>query len=117
MGGDPPPPPPATGATFTEKRIWAALEGCYDPEIPEVNIVELGLIYGVRWDEQTGVAEITMTLTTPHCPVGEYLVEQVRQSVGSVPGVKEVRVSLTFDPPWSPERIHPEARQRLGLGW
>ncbi len=102
-------------ANFTEQLIWGALESCYDPEIPQANIVELGLVYGVRYDEKTGVAEITMTLTTPHCPVGEYILEQVRQSVGNVAGVKEVRIDLTFDPPWSLERIKPEIRQRLGL--
>ncbi len=106
---------PTISANFTEQLIWGALESCYDPEIPDANIVELGLVYGVRYDERTGVAEITMTLTTPHCPVGEYILEQVRQSVGNVAGVKEVRIDLTFDPPWSLERIKPEIRQRLGL--
>ncbi|MFN3421566.1 MAG: DUF1858 domain-containing protein, partial [Armatimonadota bacterium] len=102
---------------FTERLIWGALESCYDPEIPDANIVELGLVYNVRYDEQRGAAEITMTLTAPHCPMGDYILEQVRQSVSSVPGVKEVRINLTFDPPWSLERIKPEVRQRLGLEW
>ncbi len=79
--------------------------------------MELGLVYGVRYDASTSVAEITMTLTLPHCPVGDYILEQVRQSVGSVPGVKEVRLNLTFDPPWSFDRIKPEVRQKLGLEW
>ena len=108
---------PSQATDFTEKLIWAALEGCYDPEIPDANIVELGLVYGVRYDASTSVAEITMTLTLPHCPVGDYILEQVRQSVGSVPGVKEVRLNLTFDPPWSFDRIKPEVRQKLGLEW
>lgn len=108
---------PNEATDFTEKLIWSALEGCYDPEIPDANIVELGLVYGVHWDKGNGVAEILMTLTSPHCPIGGYIVEQVRQSVGSVPGVKEVVVELTFDPPWSLERIKPEVRQRLGLEW
>jgi len=106
-----------TSGTFLEKLIWAALEGCYDPEIPDANIVELGLVYGVRWDKEKGVAEIRMTLTSPHCPVGDYILEQVRQSVGSVPAVREVRIDLTFDPPWSLDRIKPEVRQKLGLEW
>ncbi|GBC99843.1 Putative 1,2-phenylacetyl-CoA epoxidase, subunit D [bacterium HR17] len=109
--------PSPTPVSFTEQLIWGALESCYDPEIPDANIVELGLVYGVRYDAATGVAEITMTLTSPYCPVGDYIVEQVRQSVGSVIGVKEVRINLTFDPPWSLERIKPEVRQRLGLEW
>jgi len=108
---------PAIPSNFTEQLIWGALESCYDPEIPDANIVELGLVYSVRYDEKSGVAEVTMTLTTPHCPAGDYILEQVRQSVGSVPGVKEVRINLTFDPPWSLDRIKPEVRQRLGLEW
>jgi len=108
---------PSQATDFTEKLIWAALEGCYDPEIPDANIVELGLVYGVRWDKEKGVAEIRMTLTSPHCPIGDYILEQVRQSVSSVPSVKEVRIDLTFDPPWSLERIKPEVRSRLGLEW
>jgi len=108
---------PSEATDFTEKLIWAALEGCYDPEIPDANIVELGLVYGVRWDKEKGVAEIRMTLTSPHCPIGEDILEQVRQSVGSVPAVKEVRIDLTFDPPWSFDRIKPEVRQKLGLEW
>jgi metal-sulfur cluster biosynthetic enzyme len=108
---------PSEATDFTEKLIWAALEGCYDPEIPDANIVELGLVYGVRWDKEKGVAEIRMTLTSPHCPVGDYILEQVRQSVGSVPAVREVRIDLTFDPPWSLDRIKPEVRQKLGLEW
>lgn len=102
---------------FTEQLIWSALESCYDPEIPDANIVELGLVYDVQYDKRTGVAEITMTLTTPHCPVGEYILEQVRQSVSSIPGLKEVRINLTFSPPWSLDRIKPEVRRRLGLEW
>jgi metal-sulfur cluster biosynthetic enzyme len=108
---------PSEATDFTEKLIWAALEGCYDPEIPDANIVELGLVYGVRWDKEKGIAEIRMTLTSPHCPIGDYILEQVRQSVGSVPAVKEVRIDLTFDPPWSLDRIKPEVRQKLGLEW
>jgi len=108
---------PSEATDFTEKLIWAALEGCYDPEIPDANIVELGLVYGVRWDKEKGIAEIRMTLTSPHCPVGDYILEQVRQSVGSVPAVREVRIDLTFDPPWSLDRIKPEVRQKLGLEW
>ena len=108
---------PSEATDFTEKLLWAALEGCYDPEIPDANIVELGLVYGVRYDAPTGIAEITMTLTSPHCPVGDYILEQVRQSVGSVPGVKEVRLNLNFDPPWSFARIKPEVRQKLGSEW
>jgi metal-sulfur cluster biosynthetic enzyme len=108
---------PSEATDFTEKLIWAALEGCYDPEIPDANIVELGLVYGVHWDKEKGVAEIRMTLTSPHCPVGDYILEQVRQSVGSVPAVREVRIDLTFDPPWSLDRIKPEVRQKLGLEW
>ncbi len=105
----------ADAKDLTEILIWEALEKCHDPEIPQANIVELGLIYGVRWDAKTGIAEITMTLTSPYCPMGEQLAGQARQAVESVRGVRTANVHLTFQPPWSPERIAPNVREQLGV--
>ena len=93
--------------------VVAALKEIYDPEIP-VNIYDLGLIYGV---EVTANKEaiVTMTLTTPHCPVAESMPGEVELRVGSVPGVGHAEVNLVWDPPWSPENMTDEARLELGM--
>jgi FeS assembly SUF system protein len=90
-----------------------ALKEIYDPEIP-VNIYELGLIYGVDIDDDGGVA-ITMTLTTPHCPVAESMPGEVELRVGAVPGVRDVEVNLVWDPPWDMAKMSDEAKLELGM--
>lgn len=92
--------------------VIAALKDIYDPEIP-VNIYDLGLIYNVEIDE--GHVVVTMTLTTPHCPVAESMPGEVELRVGSVPGVGDAEVNLVWDPPWSPESMSDEARLELGM--
>lgn len=92
--------------------VVAALKEIYDPEIP-VNIYDLGLIYNVEIDE--GHVLVTMTLTTPHCPVAESMPGEVELRVGSVPGVGDAEVNLVWDPPWSPESMTDEARLELGM--
>ncbi|MFB3828654.1 MAG: SUF system Fe-S cluster assembly protein [Bryobacteraceae bacterium] len=94
--------------------IIAALKTVYDPEIP-VNIYDLGLIYGLTLDEETGKAAVRMTLTAPGCPVAGILPGQVETAVRSVQGVRDASVELVFDPPWSMERMSPAARLALGL--
>jgi FeS assembly SUF system protein len=94
-------------------QVIAALKTIYDPEIP-VNIYDLGLVYEVNVDEQ-GSVRIAMTLTAPACPVAAMLPRQVEQRVRELPGVKEARVDLVWDPPWTPERMSQEARLRLGF--
>ncbi|MCS7315074.1 MAG: SUF system Fe-S cluster assembly protein [Bryobacterales bacterium] len=94
-------------------QIIAALKTIYDPEIP-VNIYDLGLIYEVNVNEE-GAVRIAMTLTAPACPVAAMLPRQVEQRVREVPGVKEARVELVWDPPWTPDRMTQEARMRLGF--
>jgi probable FeS assembly SUF system protein SufT len=97
--------------------IRRELSTCYDPEIP-VNIVELGLVYGTqvtaREDGQYRVA-IQMTLTAPGCGMGEVLVSDIDQKVKRLPRVAEVSVDLTFDPPWTPERMSEAAKLELGM--
>lgn len=93
--------------------VIAALKEIYDPEIP-VNIYELGLIYGVDISDDASVA-ITMTLTTPHCPVAESMPGEVELRVGAVPGVRDVEVSLVWDPPWDMAKMSDEARLELGM--
>nr|WP_315760216.1 SUF system Fe-S cluster assembly protein [Sphingomonas sp. Y38-1Y] len=93
--------------------IIEALKDIFDPEIP-VNIYDLGLIYGVEVSEE-GHAAVTMTLTTPHCPVAESMPTEVELRVGSVPGVGTVDVNLVWDPPWDPMKMSDEARLELGM--
>jgi FeS assembly SUF system protein len=94
-------------------QVIAALKTVYDPEMP-VNIYELGLIYGVTVDEQ-GRAAIRMTLTAPNCPVAGTLPGDVERVVRAVPGVTEVNLELTFDPPWTKDRMSEAAKLALGL--
>lgn len=94
-------------------QVIATLKNIYDPEIP-VNIYDLGLIYRVDVEE-SGAVRILMTLTAPACPVAAMLPRQVEERVRAVPGVTEARVELTWDPPWSPDKMSPEARLRLGF--
>ena len=93
--------------------IVDALKSIYDPEIP-VDIYELGLIYDVEISEDCD-ATVTMTLTTPHCPVAESLPNEVELRVLSVPGVRDAVVNLVWDPPWDPSRMSDEARLELGM--
>lgn len=93
--------------------VVAALKEIFDPEIP-VNIYELGLIYGVDVDNEGGVV-ITMTLTTPHCPVAESMPSEVELRVGAVPGVRDVEVNLVWDPPWDMGKMSDEAKLELGM--
>ena len=95
------------------EAVIEALREIYDPEIP-VNIYDLGLIYGVDVTEDGDVA-ITMTLTTPHCPVAESMPGEVELRAASVPGVRDAQVSLVWDPPWGPEKMSDEARLELGM--
>ncbi|KKI17371.1 SUF system Fe-S cluster assembly protein [Sphingomonas sp. Ag1] len=95
------------------EAIIDALKEIYDPEIP-VNIYELGLIYNVEVTDG-GHAVVTMTLTTPHCPVAESMPAEVELRVGSVPGVSIVDVNLVWDPPWDPAKMSDEARLELGM--
>lgn len=96
----------------TEDKVWEALRGCYDPEIP-VNIVDLGLVYDVKVED--GDVEVKMTMTAPGCPLSAWIARQAEEAVRSLEGVKEVHVELVWDPPWTPERMSEEAKRTLGL--
>lgn len=95
------------------EAVVDALKEIFDPEIP-VNIYDLGLIYGVEVS-QDGDAVVTMTLTTPHCPVAESMPGEVELRVGSVPGIRDAEVNLVWDPPWDPAKMSDEARLELGM--
>lgn len=94
------------------EAVLGALKEIYDPEIP-VNIYDLGLIYGVELDE--GHATVTMTLTTPHCPVAESMPAEVELRVSAVPGVATCDVNLVWDPPWDPQKMSDDAKLELGM--
>jgi FeS assembly SUF system protein len=95
------------------EAVVDALKEIYDPEIP-VNIYDLGLIYNVEVTDE-GHAAVTMTLTTPHCPVAESMPAEVELRVGSVPGVAVADVNLVWDPPWDPQKMSDDAKLELGM--
>lgn len=97
---------------FTQKLI-AALKSVYDPEIP-VDIYELGLIYKVDVGDNKDVA-VEMTLTAPGCPVAGEMPGMVQSALEGVDGIGKVTVNMTFDPPWSPERMSEEAKLELNM--
>ncbi|MCP4447113.1 MAG: DUF59 domain-containing protein [Myxococcales bacterium] len=93
--------------------VVATLKCIYDPEIP-LNIYDLGLIYDIDVSDDA-VVEVTMTLTAPGCPVADFIVREVADRVGIVPGVKQSHVQLAWDPPWTKARMSEEALLELGL--
>ena len=95
------------------EAVIDALKEIFDPEIP-VNIYDLGLIYGVDISPEASVA-VTMTLTTPHCPVAESMPGEVELRVSSVPGVRDADVNLVWDPPWDPQKMSDDAKLELGM--
>ena len=108
--------PVETGGTPNDEHVWEMLRRCYDPEIP-VNIVELGLIYRMEMkaDGASKLVEVDMTLTAPGCGMGQVLMQDVERKINSLDGIDRVVVDLTFDPPWTPERMSEEARLTTGL--
>ncbi len=94
-------------------HVLAALKTVYDPEMP-VNVYELGLIYSVDVNDG-GQVDLRMTLTAPNCPVAGTLPGDVERAVRGVPGVTGVKLELTFDPPWSKDRMSEAAKLALGI--
>ena len=97
----------------TEEKIVTMLKTVYYPEIP-VNIYDLGLIYKVDIDEEHNV-RIDMTLTAPNCPAADFILEDVRQKIESIEGVKSVEVNLVFEPEWDRDMMTEEAKLELGM--
>lgn len=96
----------------TEQQIRKALRQVKDPEL-NLDLVVLGLIYDIQIDG--GTVDVTMSLTSPACPVAGQIVNQAREAVEGVDGVEQANVELTFSPPWTPERIPPMIRSALGI--
>ena len=102
---------------IAQDDVLNALKQCYDPEIP-VNIVDLGLIYDIRFDElPEGQQDVTvdMTLTAQGCPEHVNISAQVKSRVEQLPGVRSANVNVIWEPAWTPERLSPEARKQLGI--
>ncbi|MEO0224168.1 MAG: iron-sulfur cluster assembly protein [candidate division WOR-3 bacterium] len=98
-------------AKVSRDEIIEVLKTVYDPEIP-VNIVDLGLVYGIEIDEN-GKVYILMTLTAPGCPIGDTIAFEIKDKLLQIEGVSDVEVEITFDPPWTIDRITEEGREVL----
>ncbi len=105
---------PSEGAATLRDRVIDVLKSCYDPEIP-IDIYELGLIYDVAANDETGAVAIKMTLTTPMCPVAEILPPEVESKVRALEGVNEATVEVTWEPPWNPGMMSEAARLELNM--
>lgn len=96
-----------------ETEMVRVLKDIYDPEIP-VNIYDLGLIYEINLDDEQ-IANITMTLTSPNCPAADMILDDINTGLKKIDGVKDVKINLTFDPPWDKSMLSEEARLELGF--
>ena len=96
-----------------EERIVDMLKTVYDPEIP-VNVYDLGLIYKIDFQEN-GDVSIDMTLTAPSCPAADFIMEDIRQKIESVEGVKSAQINLVFEPEWDKDMMSEEAKLELGF--
>jgi len=102
---------------IAEDKVYAALREVHDPEL-YVNIVDLGLIYGIGVDELgdgRSKLHVIMTMTTPACPFGPELIEQAKDALMDLDEVAEAEVTITLNPPWTPDRMSEEARDELGM--
>ena len=98
----------------SKEQIFSELRKCMDPEVP-VNVVDLGLIYGVNVSDKNDV-DIKMTMTTRGCPLHDTLVGDVKKYINKIEGVGSINVEIVWDPPWSIEKMNPAVRERLGYG-
>lgn len=99
---------------ITKDAVLDQLKGVIDPEL-NINIVDLGLIYDVTIDQSLGKVEVTMTLTTPGCPLSMVFEEWVPDAAKKVDGVKDVIINLVWDPPWDPDKLSDDAKEMMGI--
>jgi len=100
-----------------ESMVWDQLKTCFDPEIP-VNIVDLGLVYGMEvlpLDDGSHKVDVKMTLTAQGCGMGATIAIDAKHKLMTIPGIAEANVDIVWDPPWNPQMITPEGRERLGI--
>jgi len=95
-----------------EEKIWEALKGVIDPELG-VSIVDLGLVYDVRFEG--GEAEVEMTLTSPGCPLAPVIDKEVRRALADLPDIKTLTIDLVWDPPWTQEMMSDELKAEYGF--
>lgn len=103
-----------TSQQVSKDQVFSELRKCMDPEIP-VNVVDLGLIYGVNVSEKNDI-DVRMTMTTRGCPLHDTLVSDVKRYLNKINGVGSINVEIVWDPPWSIEKMNPAVRERLGYG-
>jgi metal-sulfur cluster biosynthetic enzyme len=103
-----------TTAVLTADAVRQALRQVKDPEL-DMNIVDLGLIYDVEVDEGAGLVRINMTLTSPGCPAGPMITNDIYKVVRALDGVKDVDIDIVWEPYWTPERIDPKIRAMMGF--
>lgn len=96
----------------SKEEIVTVLKDCYDPEIP-INVWDLGLVYDINIED--GNVGIKMTLTAPGCMMGGMIAEEVKQKIKTLQGVKDAKVDLVFEPPWTPDKMSEEAKAQLGI--
>ena len=106
--------PRMSAQSINTEQVYSALRKCMDPEIP-VNVVDLGLIYGVQVNPENNV-DIKMTMTTRGCPLHDTLVSDVKRYVGKINGIGNVNVEIVWDPPWNIEKMEPAIREKMGFG-
>lgn len=103
----------APASELTLERVYSVLKECHDPEIP-VNIVDLGLVYDVRIQEE-GLVAVKMTLTTRGCSMGDAIARDARAKILKLPSVRDASIEIVWDPPWDQHMISEEGRRRLGM--
>jgi metal-sulfur cluster biosynthetic enzyme len=101
--------------SLSVELVCRLLRTVIDPELG-VNIVDLGLVYAIVIDDDAGTVALEMTLTTPGCPLSGFLDDQIRGCLAQLPQVREVAITLVWDPPWDPEAMSDDARRALGWG-
>lgn len=97
----------------TKEAVMGALGAVYDPEIPGLSIVDLGLVYGV--EVEGGKVDVKMTVTAPGCPMAHFMAQMAKKAIEEMEGVDEANVEVVFEPPWNPEMMSAEAKKRLGF--
>jgi probable FeS assembly SUF system protein SufT len=115
----PPTLPPNATTEDVRELAWTQLRSCFDPEIP-INIVDLGLVYDLTVqpnEDGSRDLAITITLTAPGCGMGDVLVQDVKEKIAAIPTVRDVQVTLSFDPPWNQSMMSEAARLQTGMTW
>ena len=97
----------------TKEEIITVLKDCYDPEIP-INVWDLGLVYDINIQDD-GYVGIKMTLTAPGCMMGGMIADDVKAKLKALNGIKDAKVDLVFDPPWTPDKMSEEAKAQMGI--